>query len=140
MVEKHSSPPPIVQVEDNDNTDNPMCTEWHNLNPPDQKYQTRLHRILFSTWDWIQPQSRIENIDNLTCLPWHQNSLDIKIDTGSKTQAAYTHSITARAHSNNTRILSFYSDGSLLNVLNGAAGAGVIGLREESLPSKNHTT
>lgn len=68
----------------------------------------------------------MESIDNIACPPWHPNQINIKIDTSSKAQAAYTHSTTNISQSNNKKIILFYSASLLLN---GAMGAWVIGLR-----------
>ncbi|KAL0630487.1 hypothetical protein Q9L58_010666, partial [Maublancomyces gigas] len=75
---------------------------------------------------WIQPQSRIEEIDNEAHPPWHHNNLDIKIDTGSKSQAAYLHTIRTQDNSLNSNILKMYPEGSLLN---GQGGSGVVAIR-----------
>lgn len=88
--------------------------KWNDTQGTHQHHNRR-QGILATSNQLIQPHARIETIDTLTCPAWQQNNIDIKIDKGTKTQAANLHTIQMEAHSSNTKILRFYSDGSLLN-------------------------
>lgn len=114
----------------NEQEENPNRKSWENRNPTNtHKHQTRQHKILSTTNQWIRPQSEIKYIANLADIPWHQNNIDIKIDTGTKARAARQHIINTQGDRYNSKILSFYCDRSLLN---GTCGIRVIGIQSAS--------